>query len=85
MRRLTAFRTARTSGLLVLALAASAMLTGCTTTDTRIAGAGAGALAGAMVAGPIGAAAGGVAGAVAGPTIARKTRASKNRRNDRSY
>lgn len=81
--------TRRTTGksfsMAALALASSVMLAGCTTTDTRIAGAGAGALAGAMVAGPIGAAAGGVAGAVAGPTIARKNRARKNRSYDRRY
>jgi osmotically inducible lipoprotein OsmB len=47
---------------------------GCTTTESRLAGAGAGAAAGAVVAGPVGAAVGGVAGAVAGPTVARTSR-----------
>ena len=70
----------RKSGILGAALICAGLLAGCTTTDTRIAGAGAGALAGAMVAGPVGAAAGGVAGAVAGPTIARKTK-----RQNREY
>jgi len=67
----------KTSALMVMIAASVALLGACTTTDTRIAGAGAGALAGAMVAGPVGAAAGGVAGAIAGPTVARKT----NRQN----
>lgn len=68
------------SALVAAALGCAALLSACTTTDTRIAGAGAGALAGAMVAGPVGAAAGGVAGAVAGPTLARKTK-----RQNREY
>ena len=46
----------------------------CTTTESRLAGAGAGAAAGALVAGPVGAAVGGVAGAVAGPSVARTKR-----------
>jgi len=50
----------------------------CTTTESRLAGAGAGAAAGAVVAGPVGAAVGGVAGAVAGPSVAR----TKKRRAD---
>lgn len=49
-------------------------MAGCTTTESRLAGAGAGAAAGAVVAGPVGAAVGGVAGAVAGPTVARTKR-----------
>lgn len=57
------------------ALVAIAVLAGaCTSTESRLAGAGAGAAAGAVVAGPVGAAVGGVAGAVAGPSVARTSR-----------
>ena len=55
---------------LVLALSASLVAGACTTTESRLAGAG----AGAVVGGPIGAAVGGVAGAVAGPSVARTGR-----------
>ena len=63
---------------MIFKFAALAVLAGalaaCTTTESRLAGAGAGAAAGAVVAGPIGAAVGGVAGAVAGPSVARTDR-----------
>lgn len=58
---------------------AAIFVAGCTTTETRLAGAGAGAAAGAVMAGPIGAAVGGVAGAVAGPSVARKSPKKKRR------
>jgi hypothetical protein len=68
-------RIAFLAGGLVLA----AGLGACTTTESRLAGAGTGALAGAAVAGPIGAGVGGVAGAVAGPSVSRELGTSRRR------
>jgi osmotically inducible lipoprotein OsmB len=67
---------------LVLALAGATLAAGlsaCTTTESRLAGAGTGAVAGAAVAGPVGAGVGGVAGAVAGPTVSREIGTSRRR------
>lgn len=68
---------------IVVALGALALAGGlgaCTTTESRLAGAGTGAVAGAAVAGPIGAGVGGVAGAVAGPSVSRELGTSRRRR-----
>ncbi|MEI5663308.1 hypothetical protein WBO78_00060 [Bosea sp. CCNWLW174] len=47
----------------------AALLSACTTTEERIAGAAAGAGTGAIIGGPIGAVAGGAVGAFAAPTV----------------
>lgn len=60
--------------LRLLVVVAGVTLAGCTSTQTRLAGAGVGAGAGAVVAGPIGAIAGGVIGAATAPAIARPGR-----------
>ncbi|KRE13250.1 hypothetical protein ASE66_22685 [Bosea sp. Root483D1] len=52
----------------------AALLSACTNTEERIAGAAAGAGTGAIVGGPIGAVAGGAIGAFAAPTVTGSVR-----------
>lgn len=52
----------------------AALLSACSTTEERIAGAAAGAGTGAIIGGPIGAVAGGAVGAFAAPTVTGSVR-----------